>query len=193
MSKIYPKDFWDCARAIKFHFDQDSKYDAVQYRFKVGHVSSKKFEASPYFKQSVRLAKRCRDFDTARRYITANVLEGNTEVIHFDDRYYEEWVARMQSLSYHITSQCKEMVSDFNDLFVIDGTYPLIVRKFYEKKCSLETITCINKLVGFTDSVHINDPLLWPDTKYKIQQYTKLFVMDANIDKIRHQLVNTFK
>lgn len=92
-----------------------------------------------------------------------------------------------------MTSQLKDISDDFDDLFKFEGEYPRIVNKFFEKKISFETIACINMITGFVSKISIADPLIWPLEKYKIQQYTTLFVMDVDRDKIRHQLVNIYK
>ena len=181
-------------RGLKFHLDSSSTYDGLKYNFKMGKISDEKFEKHATFHKTVSLANRCKTQATARRYVTSNVLEGCTNVFTFNDTNYKLWLGRMQKINYHVTNEIKSIVDDFDDLFVIrDDGYPLIISKLYEKRISLETVTCINMITGFINKVEINDVLLWPETKYIVQQYTPLFIMDVDQKKIRHHLVNTFK
>jgi hypothetical protein len=165
----------------------------LDYGFHVKSSKDETFEKSKSFHRCCSLSKRCRDFETARRYITANILQGQQHALSFEDDHYVEWLGRMESIRYHVSSQLKAITLDFEKLFEIQDQYPLIIDKLFEKKCSYETIASINTFTGFLDKVKVSDPLLWPEIKYTIQQYTKLFIMDVDLKKLKRHLVDTYK
>lgn len=152
--------------ALKNHFTSDS-YDYFKYQ-KKSNVSSKSLDkrSDKYF--FFRLAKKG---DTVEDFLVANLIENPNiwvgELLSDKGEVtYKDWKRKRESLSYAFKEEIEFfnglVPKDLDEMFAVkSGEHPVIIKKYFQKEISLETLIILNELLTFMkkyDTI-INDPL----------------------------------
>lgn len=197
-----PFDAFRYYMSIKLHFDSPT-YDAIKYNFKtntnmdaflkrrdkyyfakIGKKFSSKedligfyvshFISSDFSKKSVWIGN------------MVNNIDSNTN--------YSDWKKRNQSITYIFQKDIIKLLQEFDsfdDLFSINGNYPVIINKYLQEEISIETVSILNRFTNFLDRVEIKETLLYPQIKMRIKKYESFIKFDSN--KIKAIILDNFK
>lgn len=107
---------------------------------------------------------------------------------------YKDWLKRNQSISYVIKSELDQLVTPFDDNFLIseNEAHPKLLKLYLGNFISLETLCILLDLTGaskYWNSKMEYDPV-YQDTKTKIEKYTPFIKYDK--DKIKKIVVDYF-
>lgn len=181
-----PFDSYKIYNALKLHFETDS-YDAIKYNYK-SNVTANSFlkRKDKYF-----FAKIGKNYSKdVIGYYVSNFKEGVSyvgDMINHDgeDNYnkhkkIKESIHRVFSID--INTLCEQEPKFDKCLTSIDGQVPLIIELLMQEEICLDTVSILDSMLGFVEreSKKINDTIMWPDLKRRIQKYTPFVNYDAN-------------
>lgn len=181
-----PDEVLDLYTALKLHFTSD--YDFFKYN---GKVKKRKgtYEDRSDRGHLFRLSRKYRPIEI-QGVIIANLLKNpvatwpGSLVSDEAHQIYIEWLAQMQSLSYHFKSdiqKIKDAGYSLADLFVVsDGDHPALLKLYLGKKISLETIVIILQIMQMQSywDVLISERVIWPDVSRTIKKYSPFIQYD---------------
>lgn len=101
------------------------------------------------------------------------------------EQVYKDWLKRNQSLSYIFDQEILKLEDNFNSNFIInDNQHPNILKLYYRKDISVETLCILFDVVGCKDyfDKKLKDDVLWQETSMLIEKYTPFIKYDK--DKI---------
>lgn len=178
--------------ALKKHFSSDS-YDYFRYNGKM-RVSADSFSKrkDKFFYE--KLARK----DDLINYLIANLVNNqNTWVRDLlsesANTVYNDWLKRVQSLSYTVREETSNLLEDFDKNFLVnDGSHPHLLKLYLSNRVSLETLCVLSDLVGFRGvwDKKLSDDIIWKEVSKKIEKYTRFINYDK--EKIRNILVDKF-
>ena len=183
---IDPFDSYKMYNALKLHFETDG-YDAIKYNYK-SNASPKAFmrRKDKYF-----FAKLAKNYDTdLLTYYVSNFKMGvgyvgdmineSGERNYKDHKRIQESIHRVFSVDINnILLTCE----DFDKLLISeDGQLPLVIKLWLREEISLESVVILNAILGFVkrETKNINDTIMWPDTKRKIEKYSPFVNFSRN-------------
>lgn len=179
--------------ALKLHFTTE-KYDYFTFRGKcrASESSFDKRKDRYFFKKVVNKFNETELVD----YFVANfILDGSVWVGSMvrdqGEKNYLEWKKRMESLHYFFCCDVDFLLSEienFDDLFVVDNTHPLLLKCYLGKQITLETFVILNKILNFVPDFDktISEPLVWKDVKNTVIKYSPFINVD--LVKYKHTL-----
>ena len=91
----------------------------------------------------------------------------------------------IQSLSYIFENDCKVIFDDCKDpndvIKVVDGDYPILLRKSLRKEIEIETLCILANILGFIPmwDKRITDNIRWPEYRRKIIKYAAFLPKDV--------------
>ena len=67
-------------------------------------------------------------------------------------------------------------------MFWGNGQHPLLLKQLMSKRTSLETVSILEKMLGFCHRFdrEIQETIVWPDRKKLIKNYSNLLTIDVN-------------
>jgi hypothetical protein len=174
--------------ALKQHFTQHG-YDYFRYNGKV-KANNSSFDSRKDKLFFQKLAKH----PDVKNFLIANLSVNEKvwirELAYSDDaeKTYKDWLKRQQSLTYVFKQDLSKLDFNFNDNFIVkDNEHPVLLKKYFGKEISLETICLLLEFSGakkYWDSKMQYD-LVWENTKTKIEKYTPFINVDKeNLKKI---------
>lgn len=132
--------------ALKRHFTSND-YDYHKYNGKVrASFQSYQTRNDAYFFYKISQKKDWRNLQLANIIQTPNIwvrdlCESNSEQIYLD------WKKRIDSLSYHFTSELNKLDPDLQTNFIVNkGSHPLLLSLFLRKNISKEFFTIITHI-----------------------------------------------
>lgn len=171
--------------ALKLHFTSDT-YDYFKFQGKT-RAKQETFEKRKdkyFFKK---LTNKHGDKEILD-YFVSNFVGGNNgwigTMIRTDgEDIYQNWKKRFESLHYHFSEDVDFLLSqvdDFDSLFKVDTTHPLIMKLLLGKKISMETFVIINQILDFTAGFDriIAEKLIWPDVRRTVLKYSPFVLVD---------------
>ena len=179
--------------AIKRHF-QNENYDYFRYNGKL-KLTNESFESRKDKFYFYKLSKK----KHAKELILANMLK-DTSIWVGDlvqekacDDEYLKWKQRQESMTYNYQKDLDELDDEFDkNLVVENGEYPILLKKYFHGKVSIDTMVVLNKLVNYIPkwTKEINDTVIWPNERLKILKYEPFVKMD--IFKLKKITINRF-
>ena len=184
--------------ALKLHFETDG-YDAIKYNFKTSVKPTSFFKRKDkYF--FAKLAKK-HDRDLKDYYISnfkaglsyvGDMMDEDGERNYRDFKRIRESIHRVFSID---INRIREEEIEFNKFFEsIDNQHPPIIKLWLQEEISLETVVILNTILGFIprESSKIDDTIIWPDIKRKIEKYTPFvnFNRDKCLNFLKKQFTN---
>jgi hypothetical protein len=184
--------------AFKQHFSSKS-YDYFKYNGRVRVSNDAFFKRRDKFFFG-KLAKEKGKF--LEKYLLANFLKSDKvwvgDLLSEDsESNYSNWLKIQESLTYTFKNEVDFLadVDSFdNEFAVIDGQHPNILRMYFQKKISLETLVILDDILGFTRKwdKEIEDPVLYPEVAVKIRKYRPFLTYDKpKYRKILKEIVLT--
>ena len=193
-----PHSAYSTCISIRLHFDR-GKYDAFKFNFKGPNRSRKAFDNSRDKFVYEKIARKYPRKVDLIEFMVANVLVGNTWIRDMNDDIYDEWLGRVQSMTYRFRNEVKkltEATSSFNDLLLpCDGEVP-IMTLLRRGEIQIETVVIIDALVDFLSNINtlsVPDPLnLLGDLVYKVEQYKPFILHRINKNAMKKILIELF-
>lgn len=188
-----PYEVFGIYQALKLHFTQES-YDFHKYNGK-SRISLDAFDKRKDKWHFAKLSRKFNDRDECIHFIIANLLEdnqswvGNLLMPEADDVYKNRQKV-IQSLSYTFENDCRHLFEDANNpndvVKVVDGDYPIVLKKTMQKITQIETLCILAKLLGFLPnwSKQISDTIIWPNYRMKVVKYSDFLQFDTNRYKL---------
>ena len=167
---------------LKLHFQND-KYDFQ--RFNGGVRSS----PESFYKRKDRwffekLVKRYKN-EQVKEFFISNFIAGDRYGgLHTEnsDAVYTDWKKRMQSVTYSFKSDLEVLlksVDHFDDLFMKNDQYPVILLKLYQGEIQLETFLILNQMLNFFPQFDKElDEYQWPVTRKICDNYESFLNVD---------------
>ena len=180
---------------MKLHFTSNT-YDCFRYQFKTS-VNQKTFwkRNDRYFFHKSGLKFKT-EADLANYYASHIISDIGyiTEMIESDDTYLA-WLKKIQSISRVFTLDMETLSSkadSFDELFVVNGNYPLIIDSLLRDEVTLESVTLINSMTGFLKRVdsQVTETILYPELSRKIKKYAPFIRADQA--KMKSIILNTY-
>jgi hypothetical protein len=115
-------------------------------------------------------------------------------MIESDDTYLA-WLKKIQSISRVFTLDMETLSSkadSFDELFVVNGNYPLIIDSLLRDEVSLESVTLINSMTNFLQRVDkkVTETILYPELSRKIKKYAPFIRADQA--KMKRIILDTY-
>jgi hypothetical protein len=119
-----------------------------------------------------------------------NTWVGNANGAEAEDLFLER-ERNIQSLSYHVKEQLGLLDRDFNKNFrAARGEHPPVLRLFLGGRVSIETMSVLAILTGFTDHWKtVGDPLL-EEVRHKVDRYKGFLEFDQ--DRMKKVIMEVF-
>lgn len=180
-----PFESFQIYNGLKLHFT--SKYDFIKWR---GKTKVKPFHFDKMKDRKIyHLIYEKYKKDTKEFYISCLVsgepIKWSGELL--DDKFHDihqDRLKRLDSLKKFFSDDVKlineylvESGKNFKEILQSNGKVPIIIRLYYDKIISLETIIIINRLTSFVDRITIDDQS-WNKTKLLITKYD-IFVIES--------------
>jgi T4 gene Gp59 loader of gp41 DNA helicase/T4 gene Gp59 loader of gp41 DNA helicase C-term len=174
---------------IKLHFTSP-KYDYFKFQGKTkAKVESFEKRNDRYFFK--KLANKYNEKSLMDFYV-ANFLRDDYwigNLIRQDgEKNYLEWQKKIDSITYQFGQDVDYLlglVDKFDELFECpNGQHPVLLKQFLSNRVSLETLTIINKKLSFCNvfDKRINETLVWPQVKIKVEKYIPF--LDVDYEKL---------
>jgi hypothetical protein len=174
--------------SLKIHFSKES-YDFFKYNGKT-NVSVSAFENRKDKYHFYKLSRKYSDRDDLINFIVANLVEKDNlwvgdllnDSAEVNFRKHQKVI---QSLSYIFENDCKVIFDDCKDpndvIKVVDGDYPILLRKSLRKEIEIETLCILANILGFIPmwDKRITDNIRWPEYRRKIIKYAAFLPKDV--------------
>ena len=175
-------------QSLKLHFNQQS-YDFFKYNGKT-NTSKMVFENRKDKYHFYKLARKVTQKDDLVSFLVANFVENEnvwvgdllTEDAEVNFRKHQKII---QSLSYIFENDCKVIFEDCkepNDVIrVVDGEYPILLKKALRKEIHVETLCLLAQILGFLPmwNKKITDTIRWPEYQKKLTKYAHFLPKDV--------------
>jgi hypothetical protein len=182
-------------QSVKLHFTSNT-YDCFRYQFKT-NVNQKTFwkRNDRYFFHKSGLKFKT-EVDLANFYASHIISDIGyiTDMIESDDTYLA-WLKKIQSIT-RVFAVDMETLSNkadsFDELFVVNGNYPVIIDSLLRDEVSLETVTLINSMTNFLRRAdkQVTETILYPELSRKIKKYAPFIRADQA--KMKRIILNTY-
>lgn len=177
--------------AIKMHF-KNEKYDYFKYHGKVkANHDSFNARSDKYFFH--KLSKRPK----LELFLATNLRDNPDLWVGkiFEEEHQKKFVEtekRLQSLEYLFKLDMQKFDTLDDALVVKGGNYPKIVNEYNRNNIMPETLIILNGTLKVFDywSSQIDDTIIWPQTRQKLEKYGRFFSYDKN--KYNTTLKNIF-
>jgi len=108
------------------------------------------------------------------------------EIIRDGDQKFKQWQKKVQSLSYHFKQEVTDVFTDdFDSYFEIeDNKHPKILKEFFQKNLSLETLVIMDKVLGYKTKFdkRLRDPV-WNFVSMRMNKYAPF--LNINVPRYR--------
>lgn len=177
--------------ALKRHFTTDYDYHKFHGKVRTSPQAYEQRKDKYFFDKLARhedplghLLAACTRDDPGRLFIGSVVQD--PQYAHF----YQERKRYIESLEYSFKTEIAPLLP--KDFEVTLGSHPKVLNLYFEKELSPETLVILTKELNLIKHWNrtIKDTLIWPDTRDKIQKYSKFVQYD--VSKIRSILKEQF-
>lgn len=179
--------------AIKRHF-QNEDYDYFRYngKLKLSNDSFEKRRDKFYF-YKLSKKKNAKELILSNMIRDSNVWIGDLVQEKMCDDVYLKWKQRQESMTYNYQKELDELDTEFDKNFIVEnGEYPILLKKYFHGKVSIDTMVVLNKLVKYIPkwTKEIDDSIVWPSERLKILKYEPF--LKADIFKLKKITIDHF-
>lgn len=172
---------------LKLHFTSD--YDYFKYNGKC-NISPTTFENRRDKYHFYKLSRKYPNKEQFQNFVIANLFE-NSEAwagTLLQPEAEVNYLLRqkvVQSLSYTFENDCKVIFEDCKDpndvIRVVDGEYPILLKKALRKEIHVETLCLLAQILGFLPmwNKKITDTIRWPEYQKKLTKYAHFLPKDV--------------
>jgi hypothetical protein len=169
--------------SLKLHFSSPS-YDYFKYHGKT-NISETSFMKRKDKYSFYKLSRKY-NLEQLKNFYIANILETDIKWIGDimgpeGEETFKKWQKRNESLTYRFEQDVIFLFeSSGNFLHVDNGTYPYLLTCMLQNDIMIETVAILNDLMGFLPMWErkIQDDIIWPNWKLKIEKYTPFIHYD---------------
>ena len=175
-------------QSLKLHFTTDS-YDYFKYNGKT-NVTVTAFENRKDKYHFYKLSRKYTNKEDLINFIVANLIEDEKSWVgallqEEADMNFRKRQKVIQSLSYTFENDCKLIFEDCilnpNEVLrVVDGEYPILLKKALRKEIHVETLCLLAQILGFLPmwNKKITDTIRWPEYQKKLTKYAHFLPQD---------------
>jgi len=170
--------------SLKLHFTTDS-FDYFKYG-NAAKASQSSFDSRRDKFFFVKLSRTFKE-DELREFFVANMIVEDkvypATLVREGAKNYKEYLKRKQSLSYNFKEDVitlHDMSQRFDNLFIIDGVHPPLLKAHLGGKITIETLAIFNKIfqfVGNFDKV-IKEDIVWKPLRNRVVKYEPFIHID---------------
>ena len=170
--------------SLKLHFTTDT-FDYFKYG-NAAKASQQSFDSRRDKFFFVKLSRTFKE-DELREFFVANMIVEDkvypATLVREGAKNYKEYLKRKQSLSYNFKEDVitlHDMSQRFDNLFIIDGVHPPLLKAHLGGKITLETLAIFNKIfqfVGNFDKV-IKEDIVWKPLRNRVVKYEPFIHID---------------
>ncbi len=169
--------------SLKLHFSSPS-YDYFKYHGKT-NISENSF-IKRKDKYSFYKLSRKYNLEQLKNFYIANILETDIKWIGDimgpeGEENFKKWQKKNESLTYRFEQDVIFLFdSSGNFLHVDNGSHPYLLTCMLQNDIMIETVAILNDLMGFFPmwEKKIQDDIIWPNWKLKIEKYTPFIRYD---------------
>ena len=170
--------------SLKLHFTTDT-FDYFKYG-NAAKASQQSFDSRRDKFFFVKLSRTFKE-DELREFFVANMIVEDkvypATLVREGAKNYKEYLKRKQSLSYNFKEDVitlHDMSQRFDNLFIIDGVHPPLLKAHLGGKITIETLAIFNKIfqfVGNFDKV-IKEDIVWKPLRNRVVKYEPFIHID---------------
>ena len=168
--------------ALKLHFS--SSYDYFKYHGTT-NISETSFMRRKDKYSFYKLSRKY-NLEQLKNFYIANILETDIKWIGDimgpeGEENFKKWQKRNESLTYRFEQDIILLFeSSGNFLHVDNGSHPYLLTCMLQGDIMIETVAILNDLMGFFPMWErkIQDDIIWPNWKLKIEKYTPFITYD---------------
>ena len=169
--------------ALKLHFSSPS-YDYFKYHGTT-NISENSFMKRKDKYSFYKLSRKY-NLEQLKNFYIANILETDIKWIGDimgpeGEENFKKWQKRNESLTYRFEQDIILLFeSSGNFLHVDNGSHPYLLTCMLQGDIMIETVAILNDLMGFFPMWErkIQDDIIWPNWKLKIEKYTPFITYD---------------
>lgn len=183
--------------ALRLHFT-DKKYDIRKAKGHI-YVPENILEKKPAIKYQLQKLIKKYPNEALINYFVANFKASERWGSLFDveegTKTYLEWQKINESLSYTYKQELqnlREQVETVDQLWDCSQGHPIILKSYFGKTCSLETVVILNKLYKFSDKVteHLLTDPVWDSVSFLMDKYSPFVKIEK--EKYLHMTEQAF-
>jgi len=169
--------------ALKLHFSSPS-YDYFKYHGTT-NISENSFMKRKDKYSFYKLSRKY-NLEQLKNFYIANIIETDIKWIGDimgpeGEENFKKWQKRNESLTYRFEQDIILLFeSSGNFLHVDNGSHPYLLTCMLQGDIMIETVAILNDLMGFFPMWErkIQDDIIWPNWKLKIEKYTPFLNYD---------------
>ena len=169
--------------ALKLHFSSPS-YDYFKYHGTT-NISENSFMKRKDKYSFYKLSRKY-NLEQLKNFYIANLIETDIKWIGDimgpeGEENFKKWQKRNESLTYRFEQDIILLFeSSGNFLHVDNGSHPYLLTCMLQGDIMIETVAILNDLMGFFPMWErkIQDDIIWPNWKLKIEKYTPFITYD---------------
>ena len=170
--------------SLKLHFTTDT-FDYFKYG-NAAKASQQSFDSRRDKFFFVKLSRTFKE-DELREFFVANMIVEDkvypATLVREGAKNYKEYIKRKQSMSYNFKEDVMtlhDMSQRFDNLFIIDGVHPPLLKAHLGGKITLETLAIFNKIfqfIGNFDKI-IKEDIVWKPLRNRVVKYEPFIDID---------------
>lgn len=183
--------------SLKLHFTTDT-FDYLKYG-NAAKASQHSFDSRRDKFFFVKLSRTFRE-DELKEFFVANMIVEDkvypATLVREGSKNYQEYIKRKQSLTYRFKEDVRtlhDISQRFDNLFIIDGVHPPLLKAHLGGKISIETLAIFNKIFNFVENFDkiIKENIVWTPLKNRVLKYEPFISIDKGKYKniIKEQFV----
>ena len=162
--------------SLKLHFSSPS-YDYFKYHGKT-NISENSFMKRKDKYSFYKLSRKY-NLEQLKNFYISNILQTDIKWIGDimgpeGEENYKNWQKRNESITYRFEQDVAFLFeSSGNFLYVDNGSHPYLLTTMLQGDIMIETVAILNDLMGFFPMWErkIDDDIIWPNWKLKIEKY----------------------
>jgi hypothetical protein len=168
--------------ALKNHFNTDW-YDFIRYQGKLKtSVDAFHSRNDKYYFEKLSNRKDIRDYLISNIIANPKIWVGDLVNNSTTEKIFTDWKKRTQSLGYIFEEDLKKCLTLLEENIIVkEHQHPYLLKMFYRKKVSLETLVILNDLLGFFKhwNKQLSEDPLWSDTHRLCVKYKPFLIYDT--------------
>ena len=170
--------------SLKLHFTTDT-FDYLKYG-NAAKASQHSFDSRRDKFFFVKLSRTFRE-DELKEFFVANMIVEDkvypATLVREGSKNYQEYIKRKQSLTYRFKEDVRtlhDISQRFDNLFIIDGVHPPLLKAHLGGKISIETLAIFNKIFQYVGNFDkdIKEDIVWKPLRNRVVKYEPFISID---------------
>ena len=170
--------------SLKLHFTTDT-FDYFKYG-NAAKASQHSFDSRRDKFFFVKLSRTFRE-DELKEFFVANMIVEDkvypATLVREGSKNYQEYIKRKQSLTYRFKEDVRtlhDISQRFDNLFIIDGVHPPLLKAHLGGKISIETLAIFNKIFQYVGNFDkdIKEDIVWKPLRNRVVKYEPFISID---------------